>query len=292
MIDIVTHLENDDLNSYRDMKRVTNKIEMLPGGTGAMFATAATEEGFDEVVLIGKIGANPNAPDCPDLPGELINAALKSRSICTITPLSKTHNTGQTVIVYLPNDQRLLVVDKGANATFGVEDISREMVNAIESTDVLFVSGYSLLVPEQAAATATLMEIAQQANSLVVLDVVPHKLYTTFTGDYFRKFTQNADILVSEINTVKRLFFTGHHALPGSNISVDDVALKVLEDYPIVILRPSTNHEFIYDRHNIIAQGPTGYAYVNADNKRGFSERLTARAISNHFARFTRSKTK
>ena len=286
MLDVVTILENSDLTTYVASKHVPKAIMVLAGGSGTMLALAARAEGFGEVFLIGKIGADSEDRDSPDISGRLAVGELQKAQVEVVTALARTHHTGIAMITYLQNDQRLLVADKAANGTFTKADISTRMRELVIGANVLFVSGYSLLETDQAMAVHYLMKEASRHGRLVVLDVVPHVLYRHVDSKTFLRLAEPVSVLVSEVNTAKRLFFTGDETLPTSEVTVERVAERLLEYCSTVILRPTNTYQYVRDRCGIVDAGPTGYERVSRDLQRGYTDELTVRMVARHYPRF------
>jgi len=286
MLDVVTYLNTNDLTEVRDLKRVANTINVFAGGTGAMFALSAADEGLRKIHLIAKVGADPKFRDHPDIAALLAIEQLQKSQVDVLVALDPTCQTGVAMITYLRNGERILVADKGANGSFNKADISTIMRETVTSADVLFVSGYSLLEPEQAKATLYLMEEARHYERLVVLDVVPHSIYTIINNVAFRQLTKPVNVIISEVNTMKRLFFSGKESSPESDIPIIVVAQCLLENYEAVILRPDMMYQYVIDRSGIIEEGSTGFEAIKLSMHRGYSERLTAKLLLRYYDRF------
>ncbi len=289
-LDIVTNLDNFekfDLQNIGKFKHISNSIFMLPGGTGSILALAAIDEGFENVWLIGKLGADPSHPELPDIAGQFVSRSLQKARVKTTTELDPSSHTGVVMITYLPNDHRIMVVDKGANANFTRQDISQKIECIVAESNILFVSGYALLKSERAQAVHCLMQIARQNNRLVVLDVVPHELHTLIDTTTFCNLTEHVNVIVSEVNTIKRIFFSGNENKPESDLSTELVAKRLLQRYNAVILRPDNNYQYLIDRDGIIEKGNTGYISIDSSLRRGYSERLAVRLLRRHCGRLT-----
>jgi sugar/nucleoside kinase (ribokinase family) len=275
MLDVVTHLDHSDPMKFEDLKQVTNAVEMLPGGTGVMAALAATQQGFSEVSLIGRIGSSSDGK--PDFAAQIILNELNQAGVQSMLSKDTTLSTGTVMITYFSQDRRILVGDKGANGSFTMEDITPSLLRKVATADILFVSGYSLLVAEQARAIVRLTEEAKKHGRVVVLDVVPHKIYETINSLLFTAYTQHVGVLVSEINTIKRLFLeTTFHRTIGDE---REIAKHLLQRYDAVILRSNNDRQVIFNKIGLIKEMITGYSEAEATQQRGYLDCLTMRSI-------------
>jgi sugar/nucleoside kinase (ribokinase family) len=292
MLDVVTSLDASKLSDCSLLKTIPSNINTLPGGSGANFALAAVESGFKKVSLIAKVGGENKSNNCPDIFGHLIVRQLQKSGIKTLLAFDPLHSTGVAMIIYLNNGERVLIADKNANGSLTKSDISRTMRDAATKSDILFVSGYSLLEPKQARATSFLMEDARNCGSLVVLDVVPHSLYQFIDCAYFQNLTKAVHVLISELDTIKHLLFSTKKNLSGSNWSLEKVAEHLLEHYNAVVLRPNMGYQYAVDRQSIIEASSTGYKTMDTNLERGYSERLTAQLLFRHYTRLISSVQK
>jgi sugar/nucleoside kinase (ribokinase family) len=279
MLDVVTHLDHLDPMKFEDLKHVPNPVEMLPGGTGVITALAATQQGFSEVSLIGRIGGLSNGQ--PDIAAQIILNELNQAGVQSILSKDTNRSTGTVMITYFSQDRRILVADKGANGSFNMEDIIPSLLRKVATADIFFVSGYSLLVTEQARAIVRLTEEAKKHGRVVVLDVVPHKIYETVNNLLFATYTQYVGVLVSEINTVKRLFpETGSYKTIGDE---REIAKHLLRHYDAVILRPNNDCQVIFNRSGLIKEIITSYSEAESTQQRGYLDCLTMRSIFEYY---------
>jgi len=279
MLDVVTHLDHLDSMNFEDLEHVPNSVEMLPGGTGVIAALAATQQGFSEVALIGRIGSLSNRK--PDIAAQIILNELNQAGVQCIFGKDAHRSTGTVMITYFSQDRRILVADKGANGSFTMEDITPAPLRKVAASDIFFVSGYSLLVAEQAQAIVRLIEEAKKHGRIVVLDVVPHKIYKTINTALLVKYTQNIGILVSEINTVKRLFPETRYY---NDIEDEEkIAKYLLQHYDAVIMRPNNDRQTIFNRSGLIKEIITSYNEAESTQRRGYLDNLTMRSIFEYY---------
>lgn len=283
-LDTVTHLTHVDLPSLDTSIYERTSIELSFGGTAVNPAIAASHLGFSSVSLIGKIGVDPVAKE-PDLAGKSFIDYLTNHNVHLFLKEDAEFKTGQTVIMYFSGDKRILVADRAANGSFTLQDVTPDLLNVVATCDILFVSGYWLMNPEQAKATAALMEHAARNGALVVFDVVPHKIYQILEFSEFIKYTKDAHVLVSETNTMIRVFQDTSRF--DAQRQVKDIAETILQNYhyDTVIFMPSNDVQHVYNRKGLISTEKTGYSQSQPIQKRGYIDRSTIKILFNHFAR-------
>jgi len=273
-----------------DLKNVAAHIDTVPGGTGVMFAIAAIQANFKKTSLIGKIGRGVDCDGKPDIAGAYIIDTLKQLGIDVYVSLDSNNPTGRTMITFFPGGKRLLVANSGANDSFSTPDISKGLEEIVDQSDILFISGYSLLKSERAQAIISLMERAKRGKSLVALDVVPHSVYRILNWATFRKLTRHVDIVILETGTAKRL-------LPSRNVGKDcpndsyEVGSHLLKYYPAVLLQPDADHQCLIDRRGHI-ETDWNSNYASPEATRGRSDILTARLLHRHFERLRESTSR
>jgi len=286
-VDIVT-----DMSSVTDVcleqlvstKHTATHIDWMPGGTGLAMAVAARESGIEDVRLIGSLGSDGNDSE-PDCAGRYLTLSLIDRGIHLYTSLHRGYQTGTVIIIYLANDQRLMVADPGANSAFTLNSINEDMTSAIRSTDILFVSGYAMLKPERAAAVKEMMELAYAQQKLVVLDVVPHNLYKQIDSSEFISILENVHLVVAEIETIKRFLFSDYSIEKSSKLSNVSVWKRVAEHCPAALLRPDNETQILFDVSGQETMMETDYAKLPVLNRRGASELLTMNLLLKEYER-------
>ncbi len=280
MLDVVTHLNHSDQIQFEGLDHVTNPIEILPGGTGVIAALAASQQGFSQVSLIGRIGCSLDGR--PDIAAQSILKELKQAGIQPILGKDSDRPTGTVMITYFSQNRRILVGNKGANGSFTMQNITPSLLKKVAESDIFFVSGYSLLFAEQAQAVVRLSHEAKKHGRIVALDVVPHNIYNTITKEIFYEYTQYVDILISGINTIKRLFpKTAHCETIGDE---KKIAKYLLQRYNTVILRPDDDRQILFNDRGFIKETITGYSDADLTQKRGYLDRLTMRSLFEYYS--------
>lgn len=284
MLDVVTHLDHVDPMNFDDLY-VTNPIELFPGGTGVIAALAATQQGFSKVVLIGKVGAFSNGK--VDVAAQIIFNELNQAGVESVLGRDTNRSTGTAMITYFSQNRRILVADKGANGAFTLEDVTLSILRHVATTDILYISGFSLLLPEQAQAVVRLTEEAKKHGCLVVLDVVPHKLYETVNSSLFQIYTQHVGVLVSNTATLKRLF----PKIASCRTIGDEehIAQYLLHQYDALILRPDIDHQMIFNTSGLRKESSTGFSQADPTHQRGYLDRLTIRSLYECYDAFRQS---
>lgn len=280
MLDIVTRIPELHLGSVDYPKGFDGPrpIDLRVGGAGAHLARAAAQQGFSPVTLIGKVGAQPDGQ--PDVAARMIRAELEQHGIRMLLARDERAATGKVIMTYLGHDQRVMVYDRGANGQFTRTDLSSTVLKEIAGADIVFVSGYTLLVPEQAEAVVSCMQEAYQHRRLVVLDVVPHKLYETLDQETFLSYTRFAHLIMSELGTLRHFF----PALQ-TNDDISDIATYLTQVYPALILYPTIRHQYLFDRQGLIEDRDTGYEGDGFAQGLSFGELQGLQTISRHYPR-------
>jgi sugar/nucleoside kinase (ribokinase family) len=199
--------------------------------------------------------------------------------------------TGKAIIMRDDADIRLLINNKeNANHSLSLEDIEDHKED-IASCQVLYVSGYCVSDPTLPRFDAALkaMKYAKQQNSeqgpSVIFDVVPHKIYEKVTFDEFLAITQNVDILISEVTTIRRFLGLGSKSEIIDYTMAEDAINRMTTYYSRLILRfgPSgCDEQFLWDKNNSkLLYNKTEHKH--AIDKRGFGDLLTIKALQNFF---------
>jgi sugar/nucleoside kinase (ribokinase family) len=285
VLDIVTHLPELSLEAAHTLKSFSgpSPVQLQVGGAGLLLSRAAVRQGFSPVTVIGSVGVQPTNGQ-PDLAAQLIMAELQQDGIQSVLAKDEQTATGRVMITYFAESERLMVYDRGANESLTLDKLTPESLDTAAQADILFVSGYALLVPEQAEAVLRLMQEAYNHRRLVVLDLVPHDIYQHIDADTFRAYTACVHVLISEVGTIRRLF----PALQDNHQDSDytGMAAYLTPIYPVVILYPSYTNQYIFDRHGLIAMHELEYTGSGYEQGLSFGERMSLLALQNHYRHF------
>jgi sugar/nucleoside kinase (ribokinase family) len=286
-VDVFTSLEAERDFKLDDpfLKHILKKVEWLPGGTGTIIANAAMKIGFKRVRLIAKVGADKENPMELDIGGKFIRDFLQKRQIEFHGVLTPLLSTGTVLILYLPDDRRIMIADAGANKSFTMTDLSDEIANAVAQSDFFFVSGYSLLIPERLDAVKKMMEIARENKKIVILDLVPHEIYNHISIEAFHRIMSDVDLIISETNTIKRFLYNQQDIKEFKKTPLREIGEKTLKLCNVAILRPDNYCQYLMDSKGMFLKINTRYETLTAEEKRGFSESLSLSTIVNYYGK-------
>jgi sugar/nucleoside kinase (ribokinase family) len=206
--DLTAPEHEERLRDLRSSSNLFAPVDVRVGGAGLQFAVAARKAGFESAAIIGKIGGRRlSGGVIPDVPGALALEFLRENGATPVLAVDPDQGTGRIVILYLPSDRRLMVSDRGANATFTAHDVTPEMRRAVREADLVHVSGYAMLQEGRRDAVLGLMREARRAGrAAVALDIVPHDIYDVLTLDQLRAAVGGlVDWVFVELPTAHRL---------------------------------------------------------------------------------------
>jgi len=179
------------------------EIKTLVGGNGVFFAEAARQAGFSESYLLATAGYD-EARQEPDAAAQLIINRLNKGGITPLLSWDK-RETGKVIIIYQPDDRRIMFADRGANAGFTFDNLHAEAEKTILASSVFHVSGYTLLRAEQRDVAKHLMHTAAESGVFTSVDIVPHDLYLTYDFDEVIRNTEFAKAVCVEASTLMGL---------------------------------------------------------------------------------------
>jgi sugar/nucleoside kinase (ribokinase family) len=250
------------------------------GGTAANLAFAA-KRFFAKVNVIGRVGE--------DALGQHIDKSFADQNVSLLCPHLPDKSTG--ISLYIRDSTpvhhcgiRLLISDKGANRFVDVADIERNRA-VITGSNALFVDGYCFVDEPRRGAADLALDIARDAGVLVAFDLVPHDAHRVFTLDETSRWLKKADMIITEVRTIRRLF-----GLESDDVVIDlelvDEAFKVLKDKfgeKYFNLRFGTGN---IERSMLCRPGRTPELrwnyYVETNEPRGFGDRLSATELAEY----------
>jgi len=256
------------------------EVDEIPGGSGLNFCVFAGEAGYRSL-LLSKAGE--------DAAGTVITKWLNQKKIALPPNWIAQCPTGKALIMRDSSDIRLLINNKhNANHMLDLKDIEKNKT-ALASCRVLYISGYTISDPQTLRYRATLkaMEYAKLSSTppVVVLDVVPHRIYEKFTFSQFRELTQNVEILISEVATMRRFLELGTKSETIDDNIARDTAEQVSQFYKRMILRfglSGCDKQILVDKFTgRFSCDETGHKL--AKDKRGFGDRLALNALRDFF---------
>ncbi len=256
-IDWIIKVEDIDMPIQSLWLEAKECISTKIGGGGFIFAAAAKDAGFKSF-LIGKVGDDPF--------GSFATEFLKQNGIISLISVDRHKDTGKVVILRDTKDRKLMISHRGANVSLTSDNINDEV---IKESDLLYISGYALLESPQSKASLHALRIAKNNKVFIVLDVVPHRIFTTKPGDDYFESLSSIDAIILELGTARRL-------LNNMKASENGILDNLLESYKLVILRPNNDTQIIADlsRRTTVSTG-----YSQAENKVGYLDKITAKLM-------------
>jgi sugar/nucleoside kinase (ribokinase family) len=266
-VDVISDLDVSEVKisdgKFSDYNR---KIRNEIGGTGVVLALASQKLGC-RTAVVGKVGS--------DVQGDFIRSKLDREGILPLLAVDENVETGTVVMIYLQGDQRIILGSRGANAHLTAKDFGTEAMQYLCSSDLLFVSGYTLLDSKPREAVYQITKIAHEAHTFVAFDIVPHTLYQLLTFEQLIHYTAYADAVTLELNTARRfLGLADRVRQPFDNKEIDLISAKLLNYYQLVILNVSNDEQFVIDRFHVGSQTIRYTRYSQAEDKRAFLDKL------------------
>ncbi len=155
-------------------------ITRAAGGGSLQFAIAAAQADFCPSYCLGRVGGQED-----DLDADARHVSRKARA-ANVEPIwtcDSLSGTGRCMILYLPQGQRIMVSDAGANASFSAEDITDRMRAIVAAASLVHVSGYALISNARRAATLQLMRAGKAGGAMIAVDLAPHNLHLLTDGN-------------------------------------------------------------------------------------------------------------
>lgn len=207
-----------------------NPIVSSVGGNAVFFAEAACEAGFHPISVLCCIGN--------DLGGLRAREHLQRLGI-NVHVMPSSRQTGQVIILYQPDDRRIMVADRGANQEFRVPEAG-VLSELVEKSDLLYVSGYMLLNTEQCNAVHSISKAFRAAQARVLVDMVPHDVWQTHSWREYVDMCSCADCVAVEMATV-----SAFHRGAADPLQPEDVARLLLRDFEFCLIRINDVSDFM-----------------------------------------------
>ena len=256
------------------------EIDEKPGGSALNLCYHAKDD--YETFLLGKVGR--------DTAGSYISSWLEENGIEHQQNWVDTKPTGKTIICRDRSDIRLMVNNiNNANHALSTEDINVNK-KVFQSAAVLYISGYCFNASNapRVAATKKAIELAKSENekTIIVFDVVPHRIYQTLSFSQFQKLTKGIDLLISEVHTMRRFLDLGSKEEEINKEKAIETLELLKGHFTNLILRygPSgCDHQLMYNgkNNNLFYEENTGHN--EESDKRGFGDKLSVSALNNFF---------
>jgi sugar/nucleoside kinase (ribokinase family) len=194
------------------------------------FAEAACEAEFHHVSVLCSIGNDV---------GGLRAREYLHRLGASIHVLPSDRQTGQVVILYQPDDRRIMIADRGANGDFRVPEPGM-LSELVETSQLLYVSGYMLLNPDQCAAVHITSQTFRTAKAKILVDMVPHDVWQTHSWRDYVDMCSFADCVAVEMGTM-----SAFHREDLNTLQPDDAIRLLLKDFEFCLIRINDVSDFI-----------------------------------------------
>jgi sugar/nucleoside kinase (ribokinase family) len=189
---------------------VHGRVRLRPGGSAANAAVWAASTGA-EARVVGRVGE--------DTAGRIVRESLTERGVDAVVSVDPTAPTGTMLVVNVP-EERSMVADRGANATFRPEHLPPTL-----DARAVLVSGYLLLQRETHATARAALERA--TAQFVAIDAGSWPLVESVGCDRFFAWTREANVLFANEREAEALC-----GEPG-----EDAAEALAHRYPVVCVK-------------------------------------------------------
>ena len=209
------------------------KIEFTPGGQANNVAAWIAEEGV-KCQLIGRVGDDPF--------GQYLVNLLKKQGIIGNIYFDENQQTGKIlVIIDDATKNRSMVVDRGANLKLSVSQIK-----GIESSNLLYISGYSLFDENIKEAIYHAKEVAISNNIPIAIDP---------SSTYFLK--EHKEEFIKFLSNITFMFPNYEEGcLLTNETEPSKIMRKLKELVPHPILKLGSEGCMLYDDNNELIHLP------------------------------------
>jgi len=170
-----------------------NHAKLVPGGSGNI-AVGISLLGL-ETAFIGKAGR--------DMLGEIYEKDLKLNNVTTRMSIDKDLPTGIVIVLTDCEGERSFLVFRGANDKLTPEEIESSK-QLIETSEYLYVCGYSLISPDQKNAILKAVEIAKRHKVKVVFDPGAYNLIQS-KPQLFQHLLASCDVFCPNLKEAKAI---------------------------------------------------------------------------------------
>jgi sugar/nucleoside kinase (ribokinase family) len=227
-IDYITDLSHLVINSDTNAC-FYNPILSSVGGNSVFFAEAACEAGFHPVTVLCSIG--------DDIGGLQAREHLQRLGVA-LHVMPSSQQTGQVIILYQPDDRRIMVADRGANQDFRAPE-PEVLSELIDKSDMLYVSGYMLLNTDQCASVHRIAKAFRAAKVKVLVDMVPHDVWRTHSWKDYVNLCSCADCVAVEMGTV-----SAFHRGVSDALRPEEAVQLLLRDFEFCLMRVNDVSDF------------------------------------------------
>lgn len=271
-------------NSITDGDTILNLPQLSVGGTAY---NAALE--FSKIdlrpVIVSKLG--------DDTTGRMITAKLEEQKIVSFIEVTKTKHTAFCILIY-DGKNRILVKDDtipGNTNDYDLKNLGMFMeTNTITGNDCIFMAAH-FLSRCTLEHSRKLMEAAASTGAKIILDLVPHNLYTKISIVDFNSIMRgiNFEILIGEYKTFMGLLGKN----PDNTEPTDDDIRYIIRSFNARIINirygksnVSEQLTCVCDKDRsklrIMEKGSTGWDEHRLDKQRAFGDKLTAELVKKY----------
>lgn len=242
-----------------------NRVMSSVGGNAVFFAESVREAGYSHIAVLCSIG--------DDIAGSQAREHFDRLGVVAHIMTSKLL-TGQVMIIYQPDDRRIMVADRGANMDLRVPE-KGILFDIVRQSDMLYVSGYMLLDKNQCKALHTIANVFRAAKKKVLVDMVPHDVWQTRTWQEYIAMCSCADCVAVELSTVSSF----HGGSPDA-LKPEEAAQLLLNDFKFCLVRINDASDFVIaDRtHQRIVTVP----YLRTEASLRFTDRVIASVMQQY----------
>ncbi|MBK9927338.1 MAG: septum formation protein Maf [Anaerolineales bacterium] len=259
-------------------KKINGDVRRVAGGTGVNFARGARKAGFKAPYVVGVVGG--------DAIGQQIIKDLHSNDI---TPLLVTDPAQQTSIAIILRNHASK--DTSITLTDAIQSLPDIAVGVATETlklsDVFYCSGYCLVDSNRKPNALKMMQIAKEANRIVVLDVVVGMDMKSLSSNLFinERTKKLVDVSVAELPEVFHWFnidMGEKTEIETWEIHKESLIENLRGFFSVSILRTSGyTHEIMISPTNVIGPVDLNYATLESRKKVGYGDFKTAQEMYN-----------
>ncbi len=278
LIDHITYL-NGELNSLEKLNRNYRTSILTNIGGMPLFSIHAKKSGFSKVYFCGIVGR-----DCW---GDFINKTLTREGVIPLLSVDN-RNTGNAIIIYSSENNRLMITDLGANTNRKLGDVQSKILKTV---DIIHLAGYDLTRDSTKELFEYVIENASKLNKFISFDLVPHKIFQYASAPEVIKYTKKVNIITLELETAIKLL---NIDLKFNKFElIKDVIGELFKIYEMFILRVNNDVQIITNRQGCIIEKTY---YSKQKDKTGYLDKLLAdflykfliskRSLKEYFERF------
>ena len=229
-IDYVADLAHVPLQAL-DNACINAPIISYVGGNATFFAEAAKEAGFSKTTMIVSLGED-----------EAANTARQyfKRKGIDLIDIHSNNPTGKVIILYQPNDKRILIADRGSNKDVLLSSKNKLSDYILAPTDLLYISGYIFQNEIGEIALSEVINQYKKTGAFSIIDAVPHEIFQRYQWKDYVHNCHGIDGIVIERDTI-----IGFMNRPSSECDNDSIADFILSAFNFCIVRLNAKSDFL-----------------------------------------------